>query len=477
MASNLTAYSMGSPDITDDTLFICTGSKSCMYSNLEIGSFYYPEDTSDANEGLMTLHAAFAAYESTIVNRYTGDEAVNIYIYGNYAGFGARLECLDNTICNIDCKGNGCLNLIVYCEDLATCDIDCDDTSWDICPNYESSDGTVTLNTNIRYMPSTLNESISLDIDENDFIFSIFYNMLQVDFYQFIPKTIEYYSNNEDLFTSNDFITSRNFNADDESKCDVLCQSFRNCSINYAPAIESTDNSVCCVAEFGCEENTITIKDNGKNLFCDAEVGCVAANVILENSDANVYATSDLTLGRGNVTATESNNENKLIVTGEVACRECTIKGLHSVICDANWACEAAKFVNVQNIFGTTYQALFSTRIEFEYDFDEGMWSENKLNIYLLGYEAAFGISIYCNADTDCTIYCLDKGCSSYTEDPDSWTFGDDCTCNFVNLTSPYLLPTRLFLRILCLVFLSPFFFLFLCFVRTTETFPLLFYI
>ena len=91
-----------------------------------------------------------------------------------------------------------------------------------------------------------------------------------------------------------------------------------------------------------------------------------------------------------------------------------------------NWGCEAAVFRNVQNIYGMTYQTLYATRIEF--DFNDGIWSENKLNIYLFGYEAAFRLNINCNNDTNCTIYCLDKGCSGYTENSTSWLFGDDCT-------------------------------------------------
>ena len=145
-------YSCISGKFISTNAFDCDGSMSCYAATTIEGIYYnsaycmdeyscaFVSDYCDvsfpnsAQTGEIFCHSKFGMYNSSVNS--SGAKIVNAYYFGYYCGFRSRLICREDSICNINCFGNGCYGLDLVCS--GDCNVICDIINSTSCPNLHA---------------------------------------------------------------------------------------------------------------------------------------------------------------------------------------------------------------------------------------------------------------------------------------------------------------------------------------------------
>ena len=77
-------------------------------------------------------------------------------------------------------------------------------------------------------------------------------------------------------------------------------------------------------------------------------------------------------------------------------------KDVETVYCSGSFTCDSLSMYGISNVYGLGRSALSDATI------DSTGGSQETLNIYLSGEGAGDGMTVNCNGNDECTVYCLD---------------------------------------------------------------------
>ena len=366
----------------DDWALFCSGDMSCAYANIT---------------GTYTMHAygPYSLYNAVIDTTNFNNPSttsVEIEIGGFYAGYNCSIYNNGDVFeFRIECYGNGCNGLNLHCSDYNCNDfyVLCSSGQNTICPNYVLPNGT-----------------IIYDADYDDSM-SFFTNIIQVG----------------DEIDSND--------CKDSSYVYDTFQEFIYGSIDA----QDSGDSICCRGVAACEQVSPFIVGNGDesvddnvNVVCSARNGCdVVEQMDILSGNASVWCMGMRSCTRGtfifqrNNRNINSNDFTNVMYCGAYdSCHDTTVINATELWCSSFDACENGRY------YGIRYLHFLSTWPDGAQK-NATIYSRGAgtMNVYFETNWAGAQVTIYCEKDDICNIYCdtklsCDESTIVYCEDKDN---------------------------------------------------------
>ena len=346
-------------NITSDGAILCYGYNTCLNNNIKMTSHLKPLwicssihscsntifkcDTSYSDYYIintrfihMYFSGAFNGYNTSIYNN--GND---IYILGQgyYSLYGLTVYCTSiNSICIVNCYGNGCVGLTMVCDDsVLTCQYKCQDKECEsykhLVTIYNNSDTEI----DSSYNKQNINDSIA-SYDEIAIL---------------VNDILMHYNKNLRLFPDSSYsinlIGSSGF-----------CQQnstlfFGDYLQEYGKTLIVNENeNICCLGTYSCYKSMINtnVHDSNPTVYCGAVGSCSQSTF---NNINSVYILGGIALYGSNVTDFDA-----VIVCSAVdSCAESFISNGSIVVCMSFKACSNTTITKVQTVIAIGYQSLY----------------------------------------------------------------------------------------------------------------------
>lgn len=404
-----------------DVYVYCAGEQSCF--NTSINGFIHVW-------GLSSLSLVNSVVTPNISS--SGQDNMNVYLTGFYAGYNTTVLCENVTTCSIYCYGNGCYNTYYDCNtNTTTCNIKCSKVYSMYCPQSLNLDRKTETDDSKTGTGDVYNDTSILE----DFIDDL--NLGDSRLTLLGEKIIknEDKCNRDEATTVDIYPTNLTFNFDisdtlNSNKNGSIC--FRAYSMPQGTiSLYNKDNDIICGAVESCNYNTLNITNDNGNVFCHAYNSCPYSTMYGDGAG-----------GSGGI----------VDCAATTSCYDTNIFNFKKVFCSAigfSGTCESAQLYGVSNVYalaGSLYGSNFTAsaytmRYAKIYSNDVGV-----MNVYFMAYDASRDVDIYCTDNEDvCNVYCLttracgsklniyctNGQCNIYCD----VSIGIDCTSVNINIT------------------------------------------
>eukprot|EP01083_Nonionella_stella_P023758 65710_1 len=253
--------------------------------------------------------------------------------------------------------------------------------------------------------------------------------------------------------------------------CDIYCQGYDSCYMFYTDCIGTCvihSNLMTQRPINDTQFNKIPINLTSHKLF-DTEIMELNTDALCVQEDWNfddhgegytqltAVTTETISIccrGRGACLGSQNieyqtSTKNNLICSGQDACRFSNMRNIDTVFCEGVRACREAPLRSIHSLYCTgSGSCKHSTMVNISYvichaaescmnaSFSSG---GSDINIYLNGYMAGQNLTIHCNEDDTCTIYC--KGYSSCGTP--TWNCEENAICIMTTSDAPTVHPTE----------------------------------
>lgn len=455
---------------TQSSVFECEGEASCynvgtIHSDIcTCKGFRSCDNVNTIKSSTITTKGVLSLHNSNLYNRnYNSYEnatntILNVTMKGFFAGYNASVYCGNGATCEVHCHDNACENLNYFCDknehESTDCNVTCDAKNGVVCPNGWK-DGVFINNSMVEqdWLDYNSKNSYSGDNDNYDSnLFRLFVNICNILFGN-EEMVANYCFREYTKVTENSDDCGNLTNVNPKYICDdsEICQNnFYNLTSNLNFTGGNNTNTLCCNGYRSCASTSIVVKydsysysysgtsydfdyDTKKSIYINGGYGCRFCKMQV-NCETDIWCRSHYgcrssSINQENSTLTITQRSfNKLLCTGAISCHNAAIRYGKYLACLAETSCTNVDVIGVRYIFAA------------------GMWSfqwtsvvsgGKDVDIFILGFEAATGLNLYCQGNDTCNVYCINyDSCYSLSGGGDKFNMhcADEDRCNIIFL-------------------------------------------
>ena len=372
----------------------CSGESSCSYSTID-------------NTPQITFKGSHSGV-GTRINSINIPERTTLIVNfnGYYSGYNSTVYCWNDQTCNINCKGNGCLGVILLYDVNADYTVDCNESIGIWCPiviNYNYTNGTVDYNYNSNYNYNYhVTNGTGLGLQ---FMFPNGYS------------SMEHANVFEDICETNGTVAGTDAN---DLLLSTRCLDSFQCD-NLATIDLISDgifDSICCAGEWSCENNNIlTVNPNydiiaigyqsvWKYLNPNATLRGRTINNRYKKNNSTFYCD-----GHFACSGVKLYNSDLAHCAGGFSCSDTQFYDINTIICSSEESCKNSYIYNAKSIYVTSIGALEGSYINTkELASNDDCQTKSVVNIWLLSdnfdNDDYNTINITCEVGNICNIFC-----------------------------------------------------------------------